>query len=151
MDFDGVHTDDRVHVDQNGVESVTVSRSDGMGVGLLRTAGLPMLILSKERNPVVAARAAKLGIDVRHGIDDKLPELRRWCDEQGVDIARVAYVGNDVNDVACMNAAGWPIAVADAHSEALSAARVVLKSRGGHGAVREVCDGILAARKSSAS
>ncbi|MFV0633063.1 cytidylyltransferase domain-containing protein [Demequina sp.] len=145
-DFDGVHTDDLVTVNQDGVESVTVSRSDGMGVGLLRAAGVPILILSKEKNPVVAARAAKLQVDVLHGIDDKLPELERWCAAQGVDLTRVAYVGNDINDVACMRAVGWPVAVADARAEALAEARVVLTRPGGRGAVREAAERVLAAR-----
>lgn len=147
MDFDGVHTDDLVHVDQDGRETVTVSRSDGMGIGLLRAARLPMLILSKERNPVVAARGAKLGVEVRQGIDDKLSVLQDWCSANGLDAATVAYVGNDINDEACLRAVGWPVVVPEAHSSVVGLARIVLKNQGGRGAIRELAEMILAGRK----
>jgi len=146
MDFDGVHTDDLVWVDQDGRESVAASRSDGMGIGMLRQAGLPMLILSKEQNPVVAARAAKLKIEAIHGIDDKLPILRQWCAENGVPLDRVAYVGNDVNDAACLRAVGWPVVVANAHPDIISLGRLVLNRNGGSGAIRELAEIILAGR-----
>lgn len=144
-DFDGVHTDDTVHVDQNGVESVAVSRSDGMGVSLLRAAGIPFLILSTETNPVVSARAGKLGVDVRQAASDKAAVLREWADERGIPLARIAYLGNDVNDLACLESVGWPIAVPDAHPLVLSAARIVLDRSGGAGAVRDLAERVLAA------
>lgn len=142
-DFDGVHTNDAALLASDGSESVTVSRSDGLGVARLRRAGVPMLILSTETNTVVATRAAKLGVDVAHGVQDKASRLDAWIAEHGLDPARVAYVGNDVNDVAAMDSVGWPIAVADARPEALAAARIVLQKPGGSGAVREVCERIL--------
>jgi YrbI family 3-deoxy-D-manno-octulosonate 8-phosphate phosphatase len=142
-DFDGVHTDDRVLVDQHAVEAVRVSRGDGLGVSLLRQAGVPFVIVSKERNPVVAARATKLGVDVLQGVDDKACALAAWLDGRGLDARQVAYVGNDVNDLPVMASVGWPIAVADAHPEVLRAARLVLTRAGGRGAVREVCDLVL--------
>jgi len=150
-DFDGVHTDDHAHLDSNGLESVRVHRGDGMGVNLLRRAGVPLLILSTERNPVVRARADKLGVDVLHGIEDKAAALDEWLAVNRLDPARVAYVGNDVNDLSAMSRVGWPVAVADAHPRVLSTARLVLDRRGGDGAVREVCDRIVAARTSSSS
>ena len=145
-DFDGVHTDDSVRVDQDGTEAVTVSRADGMGVSLLRAAGIPFLILSTETNPVVAARARKLGVDVRHGVADKAAALRAWADERGLALARVAYLGNDVNDLPCLELVGWPVAVPDSHPLVLAAARVVLERAGGAGAVRELAERVLAAR-----
>ncbi len=145
-DFDGVHTDDNAWVDAAGTEHVRVSRSDGMGVALLRRAGVPMLILSTEQNAVVRARAEKLRVDVVHGVDDKASVLRQWALESGVDLADTAYLGNDVNDLSAMALVGWPVAVADAHADVLAAARVVLTRRGGDGAVRELADRILAAR-----
>lgn len=149
MDFDGVHTDDTATVDQRGVESVRVSRSDGMGISLLRAAGVPMLILSKERNPVVAARAAKLGVEVLHAVDDKDAAIREWCSGHGLDLARVAYVGNDINDVPALTVVGWPVVVPDAHPEAARAARVTLTRPGGAGALRELSERILAARRAT--
>ncbi|GAA1468151.1 acylneuraminate cytidylyltransferase [Microbacterium thalassium] len=150
-DFDGVHTDDTAVVDQNGRESVVVSRSDGWGVGALRRAGIPVAILSTETNPVVSARAAKLGVDARQGLGDKLSALREWAADCGIPLSRIAYLGNDVNDLACLEQVGWPIAVADAHPSVIASARVVLDRRGGHGAVRELADRVLATRQSASS
>ncbi|WP_062518258.1 acylneuraminate cytidylyltransferase [Demequina gelatinilytica] len=145
MDFDGVHTDDHVTVNQEGIESVRVSRSDGMGIGRLRQAGVPMLILSKEQNPVVAARARKLGVEVMHGIDAKAPALTGWCAEKGLDPARVAYVGNDINDIECLDLVGWPVVVPEASPEVRSHARLTLTAPGGSGALRELAEAILRA------
>jgi YrbI family 3-deoxy-D-manno-octulosonate 8-phosphate phosphatase len=147
-DFDGVHTDDLVLVDQHAVEAVRVSRGDGLGVSMLREAGVPFVIVSKERNPVVGARAAKLEVDVLQGVDDKVCALTAWLDRRGLQARQVAYVGNDINDLPVMAAVGWPIAVADAHPEVLRAARLVLTRPGGRGAVREVCELVLTGRPS---
>ncbi|MFV0406433.1 MAG: cytidylyltransferase domain-containing protein [Propioniciclava sp.] len=146
MDFDGVHTPDTAVLDEHGVESVIVSRSDGMGISLLRSAGLPMLILSREVNPVVAARAAKLNIEVAHNVQDKLPALQQWCAANDVVLDRVAFIGNDLPDLECLEAVGWGVVPADAHPRAKAAARVVLTRGGGQGAVRELAELILAAR-----
>ncbi len=143
-DFDGVHTDDRATVDSEGNETVTVSRADGAGIESLRRAGIPVLILSRETNPVVVARARKLGVEVRHGILDKASALAEWAEGAGVDLARSAYLGNDLRDLPAMALVGWPIAVADAHPVVLAAARLVLRRPGGFGAVRELADLILA-------
>jgi N-acylneuraminate cytidylyltransferase len=150
-DFDGVHTDDTVRVDEHGVESVTVSRADGMGVSRLRSAGVPVLILSTEPNPVVGARARKLGIEVRQNAGDKAAVLREWAAEKGVPLSRVAYLGNDVNDLPCLEIVGWPVAVPDAHPLVLAAARVVLDRTGGEGAVRDLAERVLAGRAHAAS
>ncbi|MFF4412184.1 N-acetylneuraminate synthase family protein [Streptosporangium sp. NPDC001559] len=145
-DFDGVHTDDRAYVDQDGHETVAVSRSDGMGVSLLRRAGVKLMIMSTEQNPVVTARARKLGVPVLQGLTDKRTVLRDWLAIEGIDPSRVAYVGNDVNDLGPMGDVGWPVAVPDAHPKVRAAARTVLTRPGGAGAVRELCDRVLAAR-----
>ncbi|MFC4120280.1 N-acetylneuraminate synthase family protein [Nonomuraea zeae] len=145
-DFDGVHTDDRAYVDSDGREMVLVSRSDGMGVSLLRRSGVKVLVMSTEHNPVVAARARKLGVPVLQGLADKRTVLRDWLTIEGLDPARVAYVGNDVNDLGPMSEVGWPIATPDAHPRVRAVARVVLTRPGGSGAVRELCDRVVAAR-----
>ncbi|MGI5291676.1 N-acetylneuraminate synthase family protein [Nonomuraea polychroma] len=145
-DFDGVHTDDRAYVDSDGREMVLVSRSDGMGVSLLRGSGVKVLIMSTEHNPVVAARARKLGVPVLQGLADKQTVLRDWLRIEGLDPARVAYVGNDVNDLGPMAEVGWPVATPEAHPRVRAAARVVLTKAGGSGAVRELCDRVVAAR-----
>lgn len=110
LDFDGTQTDDRVLVDSDGRETVSVHRGDGLGIAALRKAGIPLLILSTEQNPVVAARAHKLRVPVLHGVDRKDLALKQWCDEQSLAPERVMYVGNDVNDLpASRSPAGpWP-------------------------------------------
>ncbi len=147
MDFDGVHTDDLVAVAEDGRESVAVSRSDGMGIALLARSGVKMLILSSETNPVVAARAAKLRVEVVQASKDKVADLTAWCDREGLDLRRVAYVGNDVNDLGCLEIVGWPVAVRDARPQVTEAARLVLAKPGGRGAVRELADIIVATRE----
>jgi len=146
MDFDGVLTDDRVIVFDDGREAVLANRGDGLGLEALRKQGLPMLILSKEVNPVVAQRGRKLQIEVQQGRDDKLTCLTAWLAARGLAAAEVAYIGNDINDLPCLNAVGYPIAPADARPEARAAARYVTSRAGGFGAVREVADLILEAR-----
>lgn len=148
-DFDGVHTDDTASVGSDGSERVTVSRTDGMGVSLLRRAGIPVLILSTETNPVVRARAEKLRVPVIHGVDDKAAALVQWARDNRIDLSATAYLGNDVNDLEAMRLVGWPVAVSDARPEVLAAARVVLTRAGGNGAVRELADRVLASRTES--
>ncbi|MFJ3932440.1 cytidylyltransferase domain-containing protein [Streptomyces sp. NPDC090029] len=143
LDFDGTQTDDRVLVDADGREFVAVHRGDGLGVARMRAAGLRLLILSTEQNPVVAARARKLGIPVFHGIDRKDAALKQWAEEQGVALDRVLYAGNDVNDLPCFAVAGWPVAVASAHGAVRAAARAVTAAPGGEGAVREIAGWLL--------
>ncbi|ERP88195.1 hypothetical protein Q669_07025 [Labrenzia sp. C1B10] len=143
-DFDGVHTDDRVTLDQDGRESVTCSRRDGLGLELLRKRDIKLLILSKETNPVVRARAAKLKIPVMNQIDDKLSVLNAWRKQQGLEWQDIVYIGNDVNDIDCMRTCGLSFAPADAHPGALDVANHVLNADGGRGAVREMCDYLIA-------
>ncbi|MER6114916.1 acylneuraminate cytidylyltransferase [Streptomyces sp. NPDC001743] len=143
LDFDGTQTDDRVLIDADGRETVAVHRGDGLGIAALRKAGVPLLILSTEQNPVVAARAHKLRVPVLHGIDRKDLALKQWCDEQSVAPERVLYVGNDVNDLPCFALAGWPVAVASAHDSVRAAARAVTTTPGGFGAIREIAAWLL--------
>ncbi|MFC8231223.1 cytidylyltransferase domain-containing protein [Streptomyces sp. NPDC057287] len=143
LDFDGTQTDDRVLIDSDGREIVAVHRGDGLGIAALRRAGLPVLILSTEQNPVVAARARKLQVPVLHGIDRKDLALKQWCEEQSIAPDRVLYVGNDVNDLACFGLAGWPVAVASAHDSVRAAARAVTTNPGGSGAIREIAAWLL--------
>lgn len=147
-DFDGVHTDDTVMVDQLGRESVRVSRSDGHGIARLRAAGVPVLILSAEENPVVGRRAEKLGVECAQGVAEKGAVVREWAEARGIRLDRIAYLGNDRGDLPALELVGWPVAVPDAVPEALTSARHVLEHAGGHGAVRELADLILEARDS---
>jgi len=145
FDFDGVFTTNQVLVMQDGTEGVLANRSDGLGIGMLRKLGRPeMLVLSAETNPVVRARCAKLSLACVQGEADKLGALGRVIAERGLDATNVAYVGNDVNDVPCMDHVGLPIAVADSWEGVHLHAKLITKRPGGHGAVREVCEWFLA-------
>ncbi len=146
LDFDGVMTDNRVLVDENGVEAVWCHRGDGWGLARLRDIGFPALVLSTERNRVVAARCRKLNLECIHGSDDKAARLRQLAEERGLTAAEIAYLGNDVNDRGCLEWAGVPMVVADAVPEVMGLARLVTAARGGHGAVREVADWILSVK-----
>ncbi|KOT36275.1 transferase [Streptomyces caelestis] len=143
LDFDGTQTDDRVLIDSDGREFVSVHRGDGLGIAALRRSGLKLLVLSTEQNPVVAARARKLKLPVLHGIDRKDLALKQWCEEEGIAPERVLYVGNDVNDLPCFALVGWPVAVASAHDVVRGAARAVTTLPGGDGAIREIAGWIL--------
>ncbi|MFN3260069.1 MAG: cytidylyltransferase domain-containing protein [Pikeienuella sp.] len=144
MDFDGVHTDDRVTTDQNGVESVRSSRGDGLGLSRLREAGRwRLMILSKERNPVVARRAEKLGIEALQGIDDKVVALGAWLAAAGIGWEETLFVGNDVNDLPAMRRAGLSACPADSWPAVLAEADWVLPLPGGRGALRVMAEALL--------
>ncbi len=144
-DFDGVFTDNRVWTDQDGREMVAASRADGLRVRDLRERGIEVIVLSSEPNPVVRARAKKMGIEAVQETDTrkKGEALRQLLTKRGVDPAHVAFVGNDANDLSCFEVAGWAVAVADSYPEVLRAADYVLNTKGGHGALRELFDLVL--------
>jgi len=143
MDFDGVFTDNKVLVFENGQEAVLCDRGDGWGLRKLREAGMPMLILSTETNTVVKARADKLNIPCLHGIAQKGAALQEWITANGFDTTRVIYIGNGLNDLGCMEIAGCAVAVADAHPQVKARADIVLDHAGGSGALSELCELIL--------
>lgn len=144
MDFDGVFTDNAVFVMEDGREAVRCHRGDGMGLSWLKEKRVPLFILSKEINSVVVARAKKLGIEVQNNISDKLPALMDWIKNNKIELKDVIYIGNDINDIECMDVAGCSVAVADAVPEVLKKAKIVLKHNGGNGALRELAELILA-------
>ena len=143
FDFDGVMTDNRVWVDADGRELVSANRSDGWGVARLREAGVQIMVLSTETDPVVTARCRKLGIEVVQGVEEKAKALREFLESRGIESQRTIYLGNDINDVVCFPIVACALVVADAHPEAKAQADIILTKRGGHGAVRELCDLIL--------
>ena len=148
FDFDGVMTDNRVWVDEDGIESVACNRSDGLGIERLRGLGLDLFVLSTESNPLVTARCRKLKLPLEQNVGDKADRLECLLRERGIAAADVVYVGNDVNDAGCMRIVGCSVAVADAHPDVRHLADVRLTRPGGHGAVRELCD-LLAAHISN--
>jgi N-acylneuraminate cytidylyltransferase len=145
FDFDGVITDNFVLTDENGKEIIAASRSDSMHIGTLRKKGVETMILSTEPSPVVAARAKKIGVDVIQGIgiSEKGRVMRDVLTKKTIKPENVIFVGNDLNDLPCFEIAGWAVAVADAYPEVLRAADFVLSRKGGHGAMRELCEIVL--------
>ncbi len=147
FDFDGVFTDNRVWTSETGAESVACSRRDAHGLRRLDEVGVEYVIVSGETNPVVAARAAKLRADCFQAVEDKLPVVRAEAAGRGISLDVVAYVGNDINDTACLAAVGLPVVPSDAWPEVIPLARLVLSRCGGNGCVRELCDAIWHARR----
>lgn len=144
MDFDGVMTDDRVWVDQDGREMVASSRADGMGLERLRElTNIQVMVLSKEKNPVVAARCKKLNIPVLQSIQDKPKALEALIKERGLKQDEVVFIGNDLNDLDCFPLAGFAFAPANGQPEVKQQADLVLKCKGGWGAVRELCEMLI--------
>ncbi len=146
FDFDGVFTDNRVLVFQDGSEGVWCSRSDGMGISLLLKAGIKALVISSEKNPIVSVRCKKLKLPCIQGCDNKLLALRRQAKRQGISLRSVAFMGNDVNDGPCLQAVGFPVCVKDSHPGVIRLAKYITVKPGGRGAVRELCDMLLSSQ-----
>ncbi len=143
LDFDGVLTDNRVWVDDDGREMVAANRSDSLGINRLRQAGVETFVISLETNPVVAQRCRKMKVPFIQGENDKATALRKLLLERNVAASQAVFLGNDVNDLPCFPLVGWSVAVADAMPEVASQADFVLTRPGGHAAVRELCDLIM--------
>jgi 3-deoxy-D-manno-octulosonate 8-phosphate phosphatase (KDO 8-P phosphatase) len=147
FDFDGVFTDNRVYVDQEGREMVCCWRSDGIGLRRLEEVGVKVVVISLEPNPIVKKRCRKLGIECLAGVKDKLSAFRKVLEKEGIPPEQACFVGNDVPDVECMRLAGIAVAVKDCHPEVRSEASYITRNPGGRGAVREICDLIYRAKK----
>lgn len=137
-DFDGVMTDNHVFVDENGKETVMVNRGDGWGVNMIRALGIRQVIISTEVNPVVEKRANKLKLDVIHGVEDKRITVIKYCEQEGIDLQDVMYIGNDLNDYEAMNVVGVKGVPADAEPEVKKIADWVSRKNGGDGVVRDL-------------
>jgi 3-deoxy-D-manno-octulosonate 8-phosphate phosphatase (KDO 8-P phosphatase) len=143
LDVDGVLTDGGLYYTESGEELKKFNVKDGLGLKQVMQRGITVAILSSSAAQATLHRAQRLGIShVFIGVEDKLAQLKVLCDELGVDLAQVAYVGDDLVDLAVMQAVGCPIAVADAMPENQAVAIYITRRRGGDGAVREVCDSI---------
>lgn len=139
-DFDGVMTDNRVLTLQDGTEAVFANRSDGLAINMINGMDIKQVIISMETNPVVKARAEKIGIHCLQGIGDKLVILKKYLAENNIDKDKVAFIGNEINDIAAMSYVGFPVAPADSYPEVKNVAKIILKTKGGYGVVREFFD-----------
>lgn len=148
LDVDGVLTDGRLWFNAQGEALKAFHVRDGLGIKLLRAAGIQVAVISGRSSAAVAARMRELGVmQVAQGVTDKAAALGELLRALGVPAERTACLVDDTPDLPLMRAVGLPAAVADAHPLVLAAARHVTDLRGGHGAVREFCDFLLAARK----
>ena len=143
FDFDGVLTDNIVHIDNNGNEMVSCSRADGLAFDVLRKLDKPCQILSTENNTVVSARANKLGISVLQGVKNKEKSLRNLVKRKGYKLSNILYVGNDLNDYNSMRISGFSVCPADSHPEIKKISNFILKTKGGEGVVRELLEDVL--------
>jgi len=143
FDFDGVLTNNMVHIDQNGKEFVSCSRADGLAFDVIRELQKPAYILSTEKNPVVTARANKLKITALQGISNKVEGIKELVDRKGFNLQKILYVGNDLNDYKVMQLCGYTACPSDSHETIKSIATIVLKTEGGNGVVRELLEDVL--------
>jgi YrbI family 3-deoxy-D-manno-octulosonate 8-phosphate phosphatase len=148
VDVDGVLTDAGMYYGPEGEVMKKFNTRDGMGLARVRAVGVAVAIVSGEDSAIVHARAAKLQIDdVFSGIADKRAVVHELCARQGLALEQVAFIGDDLNDLPALECVGLPCAVADAAAPVKAVAAYVTERRGGDGAVREVCELLIAARE----
>jgi 3-deoxy-D-manno-octulosonate 8-phosphate phosphatase (KDO 8-P phosphatase) len=147
VDVDGVLTDAGMYYGPDGEVLKKFNTRDGMGLARVREAGIAVALISGEDSAIVHARAAKLNIDdVFCGASNKRAAVDELCTRRGLELEDVAYIGDDLNDLSALECVGLACAVADAADPVLAAAHYVTTRRGGDGAVRELCELLIAAR-----
>lgn len=146
FDVDGTLTDGGIVLDDAGRESKRFHVRDGLGLAMLRRAGIEVAFVTARRGAVAGLRAAELGVACHEGVREKLPCVRDIAQRQGLSMAAVAFMGDDLADLAVLREAGFAAATADAHPWILEQAHWRSALPGGHGAVREFCDLVLAAQ-----
>ena len=149
FDFDGVFTDNFVYVNDAGNEEVKCYRSDGIGLKRLKEVGVLCYIVSSETNEVVVKRSQKLDIPCLHGVKNKADEITKIMSKLNIDKNNVMFVGNDINDLSALKIVGYPVGVADSFNEINDVILMKTQRKGGHGAVREICDLIYNHRKNN--
>ena len=150
FDVDGVFTDGRFYLSNAGVESKAFFTQDGFGVRQLLATGIDVVVISGRKSDAVEKRMSELGVThVIQGCGDKVAALDRIIADLGITPAECAYVGDDIPDLPLLNHVGVSVAVANAVSELRRQCDISTSAAGGHGAVREVCDLVLAAQDRS--
>lgn len=147
LDVDGVLTDNSMYFMDDGTRFYKFNVKDGMGLALVRKAGLAQCIITSSETPAIRIRGEVLEIPhVFMGVQNKLEVLTRLCADLGIGLDEVAHIGDDVNDLPVLEAVGCPLTVADAVASVKDKALWISTREGGKGAVREICDLILEAR-----
>jgi len=143
FDFDGVLTNNLVQIDENGKESVSCSRADGLAFDVLRKLNKPAYILSTEKNLVVKARAKKLNIPAIQGVVDKVETIKKLAADNNYSLKNILYVGNDLNDYLVIQLCGYSVCPADSHPKIKGVSSVILSTNGGDGIVRELLEEVF--------
>ena len=143
FDFDGVLTNNLVQMDENGKESVSCSRADGLAFDVLRKLNKPAYILSTEKNLVVKARAKKLNIPAIQGVANKVEAIKKLATDNNYSLKNILYVGNDLNDYLVMQLCGYSACPADSHPKIKHISDICLNTNGGEGVVRELLEEVL--------
>lgn len=147
LDVDGVLTDGGLYYADDGSQLRKFNVKDGMGMQMARKAGVEVAIITASDTPSITHRGHKLGLSEVHvGVEDKLATLTEMAGRLGIPLSRVAHMGDDVNDIPVLERVGLPLTVADAVPEVLRRVAHVTRRKGGEGAVREICDLIVAAK-----
>lgn len=147
MDLDGTLTDGGLYYTEDGGELRKYHVRDGMGIKMVQAAGIQTAIITMSTTPAITRRAERLAIEhLVLGSHDKVAALTAICQEMGTGLDQVAHIGDDVNDLPLLRVVGCPVAVGDAIDPVKAAAIWVTPSQGGRGAVRDLCDRLLAAR-----
>ena len=146
FDFDGIFTDGKVAVNEDGVESIVCSRKDSFGLNLLQKMGLQLVVITREPNKIVLIRSKKIGLECINNTLDKLGDFKKIISKKRIKPGEAAFMGDDLNDLACMKYAGTAFTVSDAHPDCKSIADYITIRKGGDHAVKEVCDLIISAR-----
>ena len=151
FDVDGVFTDGRFYLSDDGVESKAFNTQDGFGIRRLVDAGFEVAVISGRRSAAAAKRMAELGVQhVFLGTADKVAAFDKLIASLEIDVMECAYAGDDIPDLALLGKVGYSIAVANAVEEVRDFCDYTTMAPGGHGAVREICDLVLAARPGAA-
>lgn len=143
FDFDGVLTNNLVYINESKEEMVVCSRADGLAFDVLRKLNKTVYILSTEKNPVVSSRAEKLRITAIQGIENKVDSIQKLVSQKKIDLNKVLYVGNDINDLEAMKLCGFSACPSDSHQEIKKIASVIINRPGGDGVVRELIESVF--------
>ena len=143
FDFDGVLTNNKVYLDENGKELVVCSRADGLAFDVLKKLKIPAYILSTEKNPVVSARAKKLKIQAIQGVANKVLGIQEIAKLEACELEDIFYIGNDLNDYHAIKLCGFTACPLDSHESIKQISDVILQAKGGEGAVRELLEEVL--------
>jgi 3-deoxy-D-manno-octulosonate 8-phosphate phosphatase (KDO 8-P phosphatase) len=144
LDVDGTLTDGGIYYDSQGNETKRFDVKDGLGILVARSAGLKFAILTGRASPMVERRAKELGIEyLVQGVQKKYPALLDLAEKCGLSMDEIGYIGDDLNDLQCMEAVGFRACPADAAEAVKSVCEHVASAPGGHGAVRESLEYLL--------